>query len=263
MYYVLYFTVWLALLFFMSGCCSEGGPMTPRAASRRILRYLAYGRITVAVAVILGFVEFFTSVTGTKESARIAFALPNDSPFAFLVYAILHADAQHVLDNVTSLLICGPLVERRMGPGWYAAFLALSALIGGYLLHTVASTFMVSRWDDGILAIGFSITGYALLASCIYWVALCAWEGDTLRQTLTFASRWFAEGPLDIPSNPIKWTLDAHQVLALTALVLILLVALFDGSPLTLTGHRIGIMLGLVLATYYVMKRYASRNGNS
>ena len=261
LYHFIYAIIWLAFLFLMSGCISAPDSSTPVTARGRVLRYLSSGRITIAVAALLCFVEFLTLVTGTKESARTAFGLPSDNAWAFFLYALLHADGRHLFDNVTWLLICGPLVERRMGPGWYALFLSLSAALGGYLLDTLSSFPNASPWEDGVRSVGFSIAGYALLALCIYWVAMCAWERAALRWTFAVAREWWADTPLGIPPNPLKWPLEAHQVLALVALVAVLLSAIGDGSQATVAGHRMGIMLGLVVAAYCMVRRYASRSG--
>ena len=261
LYYVFAVLVSLAIVFFVSCCCSEPGSVTTGAALKRVLRYLAHGRITIAVAVLLGLVEFFTSATGTKESARIAFGLPNDNPLALLLYAQLHGDGRHLYENVTWLLICGPLVERRMGPGRYALFLTLAAALGGYLLDTLGPFLFAAHWEAPGRAVGFSIAGHALLVPCISWMAMCAWEGGALRRAYAFASNWWSSAPIDIPPNPLKWPLEAHQVLALTVLIVVLLFAISDGHQVTLAGHRIGLSLGLVLAAYCFVRRYMSRGG--
>ena len=86
-------------------------------------------------------------------------------------------------------------------------------------------------------------------------------EGGALRRANAFASDWWSSAPIDIPPNPLRWPLEAHQVLALAVLIPVLLLAFSDGPQVTLAGHRIGLSLGLVLAAYCFVRRYMSRSG--
>ena len=87
----------------------------------------------MAFAILIVAVEVAVVATGTKEQLRSEFGLPNDNAWAYFVYAFLHHDITHLLENAGALLICGGIIEGRMKSRWLLVLAALFIPLGGYL----------------------------------------------------------------------------------------------------------------------------------
>ena len=145
-------------------------PISLRSVIPRVWNYLKSGPVSLAIAVLILAVEVAVAVTGTREQLRLEFGLPNDNVGAYFVYAFLHADIRHLLENIGSLLICGGLVEERMRSRWLLVLAALFVPLGGYLATLTAPVFIDSPWTGDLPSVGFSIVVYAVLVLCSFFV---------------------------------------------------------------------------------------------
>ena len=98
-------------------------PISPRRAIPRVWNYLHSGLMSVAFAVLLFAVD--VAVTGIREQLRSEYGLPNDNVLAYFMYAFLHVDIRHLLENAGLLLICAGIVEKRVGSLWFLVLVAL------------------------------------------------------------------------------------------------------------------------------------------
>ena len=144
------------------------------------------------------------------------------------------------------LLVCGGLVEQRAGGRWFLILVLLSAMAGGYLSVLTAPIFNVHRLLDDPPAVGFSIVNNAVFVFCTYLVALCLLEEwkcaqDSVgRGALLFLKR------IHLQMNPFKWSQETNQVATLMFFVIIFAIGRDDGSPISVLGHSIGAIIGVL-----------------
>ena len=207
----------------------------------------------MALAIFLCSVELIISATGIREQVRSEFGLPSDNVLAIFVYGFLHEDFRHLVDNVGWLLVCGSLVEQKIGRGWFLILTVVSVPIGGYLFILTAPVFIVTRREDALHSIGFSIVSNALFVFCIYSVILCLWEGTRFRQLPGIVRKWL--GQFQPQLNPLKWSAKVNQVIILGVFLYVLFTGIDDGSPESILGHSIGLILGLVAAICFLVRR--------
>ncbi len=213
-------------------------PIAPRALILSAWNYLKSGPASLAFAIVIVAVEVAVVATGTKEQLRSEFGLPNDNAWAYFVYAFLHHDFTHLLENAGTLLICGGIVEERVKSRWLLALAALSIPMGGYVAVLIAPAFIDSPWTGDLPSVGFSIVDYIVLALFSFFVV------DLLVKERLF--RLASERP---------------KRLLGTAMVLLFILFSFisgvsDGPGESILGHSIGIVLGaLAGGVWWVVRR--------
>ena len=218
-------------------------PIAPRASILSAWNYLKSGPVSLAFAILIFAVEATVVATGTKEQLRSEFGLPNDNAWAYFLYAFLHHDITHLLENAGALLICGGIVEGRMKSRWLLVLAALSIPLGGYLATLIAPAFIDSPWTGDLPSVGFSIVGYAILALCSFFVI-----------DFVLKERFF------------KLASERWKRLLGTAMVLLYLLFSFisgvsDGPGESILGHSIGIALGAVAGgIWWVVRRPRPRS---
>ncbi len=201
-------------------------PIAPRALTLSAWNYLKSGPVSLAFAIVIVAVEVAVVATGTKEQLRSEFGLPNDNAWAYIVYAFLHHDITHLLENAGTLLICGGIVEERMKSRWLLVLAALSIPLGGYLTTLIAPVFIDSPWTGDLPSVGFSIVDYAVLVLCSFFVI-----------DFVLKERFF------------KLASEKRKRLLGTAIVLLFILFSFisgvgDGPGESILGHSVGIVLG-------------------
>ena len=217
----------------INSCLLKLEPISPRSVILSAWNYLKSGPVSLAFVVLLFAVEVAVAVTEIREQIRMAFGLPNDNLWAYLVYAFLHADIRHLLENTSSLLICGGIVEERISSRWFLVLAALFVPLGGFLATLTAPVFIDSPWTGDLPSVGFSIVVYAVLVLCLFFVIDFVLKERLFRLA---SKRW-------------------KRLLA-TAIVLLFFLCSFiagvrDGPGESILGHSIGIALGVVAVTVY------------
>ena len=219
-------------------------PIAPRALIFSAWNYLKSGPVSLAFAILIVAVEVAVVATGTKEQLRSEFGLPNDNAWAYFVYAFLHHDVAHLLENAGTLLICGGIVEERVKSRWLFVLAALSIPLGGYLTTLTAPAFIDSPWTGDLPSVGFSIVDYAVLALCSFFV-------------IDFV----------VKERFVRLASERPKRLLGTAMVLLFFLFSFisgvsDGPGESILGHSIGITLGAVAGgVYWVSTHVRSGRG--
>ena len=207
-------------------------PIAPRALISSAWNYLKSGPVSLAFAIVIVAVEVAVVATGTKEQLRSEFGLPNDNAWAYFVYAFLHHDITHLLENTGALLVCGGIVEERIKSRWLLFLAALSIPLGSYLAVLTAPAFIDSPWTGDLPTVGFSIVDYAVLALCSFFVI----EIVVKERLFRLAS---------------KWTRLLGTTMVLIYLLFSLTSGVSDGPGESILGHSIGIALGVVAGGVY------------
>ena len=263
----LYALIILTGLLFVSSCLLDHESTSSRSSIRRIGQYLGSEPVALAFAALIGLVYLYLAVTGGNEHFRVEYGLPNDNAWAYIGHAFLHANVLHLVGNVGWLLICGGLIENKIGKRWFLALIVLCVPLGGYLSVLAAPIFIDSPWDDGLPSVGFSIVGNAIFVVCTYLVVCCTFSGAWLKQiamnTRTFARLTWAGGPSAIlpitltkislalrechpQLNPLKWPARKNRVAALAFFFLLFSVGIDEGPPESVLGHSVGLVLGAI-----------------
>lgn len=86
--------------------------------------------------------------------------IPGSQAWSFLTYALLHANAAHVLFNSLWLLIFGTVVARYLGALRFSLLSALSA-VGGALAT------LALHWGEGVIVVGASGAVSGLMAAAV------------------------------------------------------------------------------------------------
>ena len=245
---ILHCSVAVTVLFVMSGCVTTQGISSIGSAVRRIVRYLASGPITLAFALLICVVELAVTVGGVREQVRLGFGLPNDNLWAFLVYGFLHSDLRHIFGNVSGLLVCGALVEQKIGKILFLVMVTVFVPLGGFLTTLTAPVFLDSPWEEGPPSIGFSIVGNSISVLCAYLVALLMWDGIQFRQMLQRLRKWLEARENRIEINPLQWSARTNQSVMLVILLGLFSIEIDEGPGESILGHSIGVLLGLVAA---------------
>ena len=197
--------------------------------------YLKSGPVSLAFAVLLISVEVAVSVTGIREQIRSDFGLPNSNLWAYVIYAFLHADTMHLLENSGALLICGGFVEERIRSRWFVVLVAFSVPLGGFLAPLTAPMFIDSPWTDDLPSVGFSIVAYVVLVLCSFFVI-----------DLVLKERLFREASE-------RWKRLLATVIVLLYFLGSFISGVLEGSEESILGHSIGIALGLVAVAVYLL----------
>ena len=181
--------------------------------------------------------------------------MPNNNTWAYIGYAFLHADWRHLVGNVGGLLICGGLIEEMVGRGWFMVFILICIPLGGYLSVISAPIFINSPWNDGFTSVGFSIVGHGIFRkACFKRMA---------SMTRTFGGIARTEGPSAIFAmgrakillplreyepqfNPFLWSARTNRVVALASFLFVFSIGVDDGSPESVLGHSVGLVLGAI-----------------
>ena len=242
---ILYCVIAGGVLFFVSSCLLSHEGSSKESAARRIVKYLSAGPITLALSLVLSSIYISLSLSEISEQARLEFGLPNDNVWAFIIHAFLHADLFHLLGNVLSLLICGGLVEQRIGRRWFLVLVIVTVIVGGYLSVLTAPIFDVSPSSDGVPVVGFSIVNNAVFVICAYWVILSLLDGWRVRQTFSEVQGWFLRRHDCSEINPLKWSRKANQSAALGILLFMFATSIGDGAEISILGHSIGAIIGV------------------
>ena len=221
------------------------------------------GPITLVLSLLISSVYIFVTLSEKSEQARLAFGLPNDSVWAFIIYVLLHADFFHILGNVLALLICGGLVEQRIGKRWFLVFVGLSGFVGGYLLTLAGPIFNVSSAQDDLPAVGFSIVNNAIFVLCTYFVILCLLDEWKVGQTFVTVRGWFCKEHFCFQINPLNWSRKANQAAALVILLFMFATSIGDGARVSILGHSIGAIIGVLAivthaSLWFVLRRRGS-----
>lgn len=233
-------TALVILMAFLILCVSSGllkpEPIAPRALILSAWNYLKSGPVSLVFAILICAVDVAAVVTGTKEQLRSEFGLPNDSAWAYFVYAFLHDDVGHLINNAGALLICGGIVEARMKGRWLLILAALLIPLEGYLVTLIAPVFVDSPWSGDLSSVGFSIVVYAVLALCSFFVVDFVW-----RERLVW-----------VPSE--IWKRWCGTMCVSLYLLSSFISGLSDGNGESILGHSIGIALGVAGGTWWVVR---------
>ena len=197
--------------------------------------YLRSGPVSLAFAVLLIAVEVAVSVTGIREQIRWDFGLPNSNLWAYVIYAFLHVDTMHLLENLGALLICGGFVEERIRSRWFVVLVAFSVPLGGYLATLTAPVFIDSPWTGDLPSVGFSIVVYAVLVICSFFVI------DFVLKERLF--RLASE----------RWKRLLGTAIVSLCFLCSFIAGLSDGPGESILGHSIGIALGVVAVAVYLL----------
>ena len=233
------------LILAIRNCVLKLEPLSRESVILTARTYLKSGRVSLAFAALLFVVEVVVAGTGNREQVRYEGGLPNDNLLAYVMYAFLHADAIHLLENAGLLLICGGIVEERIGSRWFLVLVALSVPLGGFLATLTAPVFIDSPWTGHPPFVGFSIVAYAILVLCSCFVI------DSVLKERLFR--------LDPERGKRLWA---------TAIILLYFVYSFvagicDGLGESILGHAIGIALGVVAVTVYWLGHRIRRQGTA
>ena len=213
-------------------------PIAPRALILSAWNYLKSGPVSLAFAIVICAVEAAVVATGTKEQLRSEFGLPNDNACAYFVYAFLHHDITHLVENAGALLICGGIVEERMKGRWFLVLAALLIPLEGYFATLIAPVFIDSPWTGDLPYVGFSIVVYAVLALCSFFVVDFVWKERLFWLTSERWKRWLG------------------TVMVSLYLLCSFISGVSDGPGESILGHSIGILLGAVAGgTWWVVRR--------
>ena len=203
-------------------------PIALRASILSAWNYLKSGPVSLAFAILICAVEAAVVATGTKEQLRSEFGLPNDNAWAYFVYAFLHHDITHLLENAGALLICGGMSRRDEKPMAFGlgSFVYTSGGLPRYIDRSGRSLILPGLGD--LPSVGFSIVDYAILTICSFFVI-----------DLSLKERFF------------KLASERRKRLLGTAIVSLYLLYSFisgvsDGPGESILGHSIGIALGAV-----------------
>lgn len=213
-------------------------PIAPRALILSAWNYLKSGPVFLALAILLVAVEVVVVATGTKEQFRSEFGLPGDNAGAYFLYALLHHDITHLLENTGALLICGGIVEGRMKSRWLLVMVVLYIPLGGYLATLIAPAFIDSPWTGALPSVGFSIINYTVLALCSFLVAGFIWKERLF---------WWASE---------RWKRWLGTAMVSLYLLFSFFSGVSDGPGESILGHSIGIVLGaLAGGVWWVVRR--------
>ena len=264
--YVLIISMGLLLV---SSCLLDHESTSTRSSIRRIGKYLSSGPVSLGFAALICMVYFLLAVTGSNEHVRVEYGLPNNNGWAYIGYAFLHADWRHLAGNVGGLLICGGLIEEKLGRGRFMVFILICIPLGGYLSVLSAPIFINSPWDDGLTSVGFSIVGNAIFILCTYFIIIGifrkAWFKRIATMIRTFGGVARTEGPSAILAmiktrillalkecepqfNPFLWSARTNRVVALTSFLFVFSIGVDDGTPESVLGHSVGLVLGAIAA---------------
>ena len=86
---ILYCIIGGVTLFFVSSCLLSHEGRSKESAVRRVIKYLTSGPITLVLSLLISSVYIFVTLSEKSEQARLAFGLPNDSVWAFIIYVLL------------------------------------------------------------------------------------------------------------------------------------------------------------------------------
>ena len=260
------FIIFMGLLF-VSSCLLNHESTSTRSSIRRIGKYLSSGLVSLGFAALICLVHFLLVGTGNNEHFRVEYGLPNNNAWAYIGYAFLHADWRHLVGNVGGLLICGGLIEEKVGRGWFMVFILICIPLGGYLSVMSAPIFINSPWNDGFTSVGFSIVGHGIFILCTYLIIVGifrkAWFKRMARMTRTFGGIARTEGPSAIFAmgrakillplreyeprfNPFLWSARTNRVVALASFLFVFSIGVDDGSPESVLGHSVGLVLGAI-----------------
>ncbi len=228
---------WLVILAFTI-CLLKVEPVSLRSVILESRNYLTSGPVSLTLAVLIGIVELALTAGGIREGIRSEFGLPNENVWAYFAYAFIHADIRHFLENTGSLLICGGIVEERVGSRWFLVLVVLCVPSGSYLTTLTAPVFIDSPWTSDLHSVGFSIVGYAVLALCAIFVIDFVWR----------------ERPFRLAPERLKWWLAATFVLLF--FIFSFISGISDSPGESILGHSIGIALGAAAGgLYWVVHR--------
>ncbi len=229
------------LVLVISSCVLKLEPKPRWAVIINARNYLISGPVSLAFAAVIVAVEVIVALTGTKEQIISNFGLPNNNFGAYFVYAFLHVDSMHLLENAGSLLICGGIVESSIRSRWFLILVASIVPFGGFLATLAAPVFIDSPWTGGAPSVGFSIVVYAILVMCLIFVI-----EFLLKERL------------------IKLACERWKRLSAAAIVLLYFLSSFitgvhDSPGESILGHCIGMALGLAAVTIYCLERRIRR----
>ncbi len=127
------------------------------------------------------------------DGALTSWTLQSGQYWRLIACGFLHANVIHLASNLISLFVCGPLLERRLGPTAFA-IVYVAALVGGSL----ASLFVHGGAFVGVGASGaiFGVLG-ALFA---LWIL-----GKSQMQATFFFVNFGLQGMLGAQSSHIDW----------------------------------------------------------
>ena len=216
-------------------------PISPRSVIVSGWNYLNSGPVSLAFAVLLFFVEVVVAVTGIREQIRSEYGLPNNNLCAYFIYAVLHADTMHLLENAGALLICGGIVEERIRSRWFAVLVALSVPLGGFLATLTAPLFIDSPWTGHQPFVGFSIVVFAVLVL-----------GSFLVIDLVLKERLFRQASK-------RWKRLLATGIVLVYFLFSFVEGLRDLPQESILGHSIGIAVGVVAVTVYLLGQKSRR----
>ena len=194
--------------------------------------------MSLTLATVIGVVEVALAVGGIREEIRSEFGIPNENIWAYVAYALIHGDIIHLLENAGSLLICGAIVEVRIGGWWFLVLVVLTTLLGGYLTTLVAPVLIDSPWNSGLPSVGLSIVVYAVVVLCLLFVIDFIWKERLFRLS---SYRW--------------------KRLAATLMVSLFFCSSFysgvQGLPgESILGHSIGMAVGVVVfGVFWIVRR--------
>ena len=212
-------------------------PIAPRTLILSAWNYLKSGPVSLAFAILICGVEVAAVATGTKEQLRSEFGLPNDNAWAYFVYAFLHDDISHLVENAGALVICGGIVEERMKGRWLLILAALLIPLEGYLATLIAPVFIDSPWSGDLPSVGFSIVVYAVLVLCSFFVVDFAWKERLF---------WLASE---------KWKRLSGTAILSLYLLASFISGLSDGLGESILGHSIGTALGVAGGIWWIVRR--------
>ena len=248
-------------IFLVSSCIFDHESTSIRSATRRMGKYLASEPVTFALATILCSVHLFVAVKGSSDHVILEYGVPNDNAWAYIGYAFLHDGIWHLVGNVGSLLVCGGLIEHRIGKGWFLVLIALSVPLGGYLTILTAPAFIDSPWEDGRPSIGFSIVVYAIYVLFAYLVIVRTLSGASFKHFPWGKGMLLAVKECHLQFDPLKWSPKANQVLTVLVFSLLFSTGISQGLAESVLGHSIGAVLGAIAVMACVFRQNFRRQG--
>ena len=208
-----------------------------------VVRYLRTGTVSFVFFVLILSIEFTVTVAGTREQLVTTFGLPGDNPLPYVIYAFLHHNLWHAVENAGTMLVCGGLVEERIGSKWYLFAVVALVPIGSYLTTCTAQFYSDAPWDGAGPTVGFSIVTYAVVVLFTRFVLPLAWRELWSKQTPHRSWRLFATGMI------------------LLFLLCSFLGAIDEGKDVSNLGHITGMFLGLVVVVIYEIVHLVRRRG--
>ena len=258
---ILYGAVILTALFLVSGCLFDHESTSIRSAIRRIGKYLAAEPVALAFAALICSVHLLLAVTGSSERVRLEYGLPSDNAWAYIGHAFLHDNIRHLVENVGWLLVCGGLIEHKIGKGWFLVLIVLYVPLGGYLTILTAPMFIDSPWEDGLPSVGFSIVGKAIFVLCAYLVVVRTLRVAWPKQVPARARILSALREYQPQFNPLKWSARANRVATLAMFLFVFLNDINEGSPESVLGHSFGLFLGAIAVMACLVRDKFRRRG--